>query len=245
MSAVPIFNKQDERIAWIASAISLLILAFILFFITYQVADPAPQPYEIPAATEIEEIVLKDLIVDISGGGSEGTPSDDPVSPPKPQTQQVLTKNDNPDTKVNAGKGSANTAPNSQNEATNSKKSNNPFGSGGSSNEGTGSGVFGKDNAGISGNGPGGVGDGKGRVRLNDPKTDDIESNDNHTIYLQVTVNSEGRVVDAKSISSKTTTTDQRIINQVISAVKYQVRYNPKPGAALELRYETIRLNAN
>ncbi|MBU2018559.1 MAG: hypothetical protein KJ941_02845 [Bacteroidetes bacterium] len=243
MPTVPIFNKEDERIGIISAAVFLLIIALILFLVTYQIADPAPKPYEIPAATEIEEIVLKDLKVDI-GGGAQGTPSDDPVSPPKPQTQQVLTKKENPDTKVNSGKGSANTAPNSQNEATNSKKSDNPFGSGGSSTEGNGS-VFGKDNVGTSGSGPGGIGDGKGRIRLNDPKTDDISSDDNHTIYLQVTVNSEGRVVDAKSISSRTTTTDQRIINQVIAAVKGQVRYNPKPDAALEVRYETIRLNAN
>jgi hypothetical protein len=244
MATVPAFNKEDERIGIISAAIFLLILAMILFFVTYQVADPAPKPYEIPAATEIEEIVLKDLKVDL-GGGAQGAPSDDPISPPKPQTQKVLTKKDNPDTKVNSGQGSANTAPNSQNEATNSKKSANPFGSGGSSNDGNGSGAFGRDNAGVSGNGPGGIGDGKGRIRLNDPKTDDISSDDNHIIYLQVTVNSEGRVVDAKSISSKTTTTDQRIINQVIAAVRGQVRYNSKPDAALEVRYETIRLNAN
>lgn len=244
MATIPVFNKKDEQIGIIASAVFLLIAFLILILLTYQVADPAPEPYTVPAMTSLENLEIKDLKVDM-GGGSQGTPSDDPVSPPKPQTQQVLTKKDNPDTKVNSGKGSANTSPNSQNEATNSKKSDDPFGSGGSSESGPGSGVFGKDNAGPAGKGPGGLGDGTGRTRLNDPKVDDILSDENHRVHLQLTVNSDGLVVDARSIASKTTTTDQRIINQVIAAVKNQVRYNKKSSAGLEIVYETIRLNAN
>lgn len=244
MATLPIANKKDEQIGMIAAIVFVALILLVLFVMTYQIADPPPKPYEVPSTMDLENIEIKNLSVQV-GGGSKGSPSDDDVSPPKPQTQQVLTKKDNPDTKVNTGKGSSNTAPNSQNEATNSKKSDNPFGSGGSSTDGQGSGTFGKDVAGISGNGSSGIQDGKGRIRQNDPNVDDIQSDDNHIIYLQVIVNSEGYVVDCKNIASKTTTNDQRIINRVISAVKSQVRYNKKPNASLEVCYETIRLNAN
>jgi hypothetical protein len=242
MATIPIFNKRDEQYGIIASAIFLLLIFLILVLLTYQVADPVPEPFVQAASTELQDIEIKDLKVEM-GGGSEGTPSDKPVTPPKPQTQQVLTKKDNPDTKVNTGQGSASTTPNSKNEASNQQQSTNPFGSGGSATNGNGNGAFGKD-SGTSGEGPGGIGDGKGRIRLNDPKVDDIVSDDNHRISLRLTVNSEGVIVDVRNIAAKTTTTDQRIINQVISAVKNQVRYNRKSDATLEIVYLTVNLNA-
>lgn len=243
-AAIPIHDKKDQQIAAVATAVFLLLVALILWLITYQIADPPPQPLTVPASTDLEDIEIKDFEVQ-TGGGSQGTPNDQPVTEPKPQTQQVLTKRENPDTKTNTGKGSANTKPDPNNGPSNAQQSNNPFGSGGSSNDGDGTGAFGKDQSGSRGNGPGGTGDGRGRIRLNDPNTDDIVSDDNHIIHLMVTINSEGMVVDAKNISAKTTTTDQRLINQVIAVVKSQTRYNKKQGASLEVRYETIRLNAN
>ncbi|MCT4561820.1 MAG: hypothetical protein N4A41_10630 [Crocinitomicaceae bacterium] len=244
MATLPIANKKDEQIGIIAAVVFVFLILLVLFVMTYEIADPPPQPYQVPSTMSLENIEIKNLSVQV-GGGSQGTPSNDPVSPPKPQTQEILTKKENPDTKVNTGKGASNTAPNSQNEATSSKPSPDPFGSGGSSTEGTGAGAFGKDVAGVSGTGTGGISDGKGRIRQNDPNVNDIESDDNHIIHLQVIVNSEGYVVDCKNIAAKTTTNDQRIINRVIAAVKSQVRYNKKPGSSLEVCYETIRLNAH
>jgi len=66
----------------------------------------------------------------------------------------------------------------------------------------------------------------------------------NVTVNLKLTINEEGNVVGATNIPSKTTTTDQRIINQVISAVKSQVKYNKNPGAAMKEVYLTVKLNA-
>jgi hypothetical protein len=56
-------------------------------------------------------------------------------------------------------------------------------------------------------------------------------------------VNEDGQVISATS-TSKTTTTDQRIINQVISAVKSQVKYNKDPGAGLVSMFLTVKVNA-
>ena len=242
MATIPVFNKTDERYGILAAVFFLVALFVVLILITFPVADPKPEPFVQPATTELQELQLDNLKVEV-GGGSAGEPSDQPVSPPKPQTQEILTKKENPDTKVNTGKGSSNTSPNAQNTPSNQVESNNPFGSGGSSDNGSGGGKFGKD-TGVSGTGPQGVGDGSGRIRLNDPKVDDIVSDDNHRIHLRLTINSDGGIVDARNISSKTTTTDQRIINQVISAVRAQVKYNKKDASALEIVYLTVTLSA-
>lgn len=127
------------------------------------------------------------------------------------------------------------------------KVSNNPFGSGGSGNTQFGRGGSGSGSFGQEGDGPGrgGFGDGSGRTRLNDPKVDNITTDKNHTIYLRAKINADGKIVTVYNLATKTTATDQRILNQVIAAVKSQVRYSKKAGARLELVYLTIKVHAN
>jgi len=118
------------------------------------------------------------------------------------------------------------------------KPSNNTlFGSGGSGTNGG----FGND---ASSGGIGSGGNGAGRVRLNDPNIENIETNVNCTVYLKLTINENGEVVSASNISSKTTTTDQRLINQVISVVKREVKYNKEKGTGLVTVFLTVKLNA-
>jgi uncharacterized protein (TIGR02145 family) len=97
----------------------------------------------------------------------------------------------------------------------------NPFGTGGDGGgKGSGSGTgFGNGGGSSIGPGSGGNGSSEGRRRLNNPSVDHIKTAVNVTIYLKMTINEAGEVVKATNLASKTTTTDQRIINQVISAV--------------------------
>lgn len=243
MSSFPIADKKDEQIGLIGSVVALLFLFMLLILFTYQIADPKPEPFKQAAQTELQELELENLKVD-AGGGSEGNPSDEPVTKPQPETQQVLTKKVNPKTKTNTGKGTKNASPSSKNDPSNSTKSNNPFGSGGSGEQGSGSGKFGDDSGAGSGNGPGGTGDGAGRIRLVDPQVDDIVSDDNHRINLRLTINAEGNVIDIRNIAAQTTTTDQRIINQVIAATKKQAKYSKKPGSGPEVVFITLHLSA-
>jgi hypothetical protein len=243
MATIPVFEKRDQQIGIIASAIFLTLLFIILVMFTYQVADPAPRPFVQPAATSLENLEIENLKVEV-GGSSAGSPSDAPVEQPQIQTEKVLTKKENPKTKSPTGESSNSNSPNSKAEASSQQQSTNPFGTGGSATSGQGTSKFGSDNNGAAGTGPGGVGDGKGRIRLNDPVVDDIISDANHRINLRLTVNSEGNVVAIKNIASETTTNDQRIINQVIAAVKNQVKYNKKNDAGLEIVFLTVNLNA-
>lgn len=244
MAAAPISQKKDVQIGLVSAVLGLLLLFLLLLLLGFEVADPKPEPPKVTAATEIEDIVLENLKVDV-GGGSEGAPSDDPVKEPQPQTEKVITKKTNPVTKTNTGESNKTNSPTSKGEPSSTTQSNNPFGGGGSGKEGQGSGKFGSDEGGGSGTGPGGLGDGSGRIRLNDPKVDNISSDQNHTINLRAQINAEGKIMSVTNIASKTTTTDQRILNQVMAAVKSQVRYSKKAGAGMELVYITVNLNAN
>ena len=243
MAVVPIVDSKDRNYA-IISAVVLLSLIFIyLFLMTFQMADPEPQAYVMKTETTIDEIVLENLKIEAGGSGG-GTPSDAPVGEPKPQTQKVLTKPKNPKTKSNSGESNQTTTPNSMNSPNSAKPSNNPFGTGGTDGKGgIGSGGPFGDDKGTGVKGSGGPGKGEGRIRLNDPQVEDIKPERNETVYLKLSVNSDGNVVSAIS-TSKTTTTDQRIINQVIAAVKSSVKYSKDPGSELVTMFLTVKVDA-
>src|SRR5690606_11539347 len=198
-------------------------------------ADPPPKDIPLVATTEISEIELEKMVIESGGSkGSEGTPSDDPVDPnPKPQTEKVITKTESK-TEVKTGKSTKTNADNADNTPTTIKAAPDPFGSGGGATQGEGSGVFGKDDGAYKGGGSGTGGDGEGnsmgeRIRLNNINTEGLEFNQNCTIVLKLTINSEGNVIRTDKIAGRTTTLDQRIINQISELVKQQIRYNKKP----------------
>ena len=108
-----------------------------------------------------------------------------------------------------------------------------PFGSGGS---GNGSGMSYGSNGSGSGSGPG-TG---GRTRLNNVSIDHIECEQDETIYLKLTIDENGDVLSA-IYTDKTTTTDQKLINQVKAAVIQQVKFSKSPGAKpIILNYTVI-----
>jgi hypothetical protein len=111
----------------------------------------------------------------------------------------------------------------------------NPFGSGGS---GNGSGM----NYGTNGSGSGpGAGTGL-RTRLNNVSINHIETEQDATIYLKLTIDANGNVISCIS-TSKTTTTNQSLITQVKNAVKSQVKYSKDPGSSPVQVFYTVKIN--
>lgn len=114
-----------------------------------------------------------------------------------------------------------------------------PFGSGGSGNgTGKGSGMENSDSRFGSGGGPG-TG---GRTRLNNVSIDHIDCEQDATIYFKLTIDANGDVLSA-SVPPKTTTTDQKLINQVKAAVIQQVKFSKSPGAAPTHIYYTVKID--
>ena len=240
-----IADKRDIQIGWVVATIMSAIVIIVLLLTTYQMADPAPQEYVMPTeAIFPEELDLKNLKVDMGNAGS-GSPTDDPIDQPKPQQEEVLSSNKPSTNKVVSGKSNkTNSKTTSNNTATTTTQSNNPFGTGGNNGKtGAGTSPFGED-VGGGGDGPGGGGSGAGRTRLNDPETGHIIPERDARVNLKITINAEGNIVSVTNIPSQTTTTDQRIINQVIAAVKKDVRYSKSPGSGLVSQFITVNLYA-
>jgi hypothetical protein len=125
----------------------------------------------------------------------------------------------------------------------------NPFGTGGTG----GGNETGQGKLGGNGKGEGegkedgtnsGYGSGENRIRKNDPIFDKFKTDVDITINLKLIINSSGKVVSATNIASKTTTTDNRIINGVISEVMKQVKYDEKKNARDEYVYITCKIRA-
>ena len=83
------------------------------------------------------------------------------------------------------------------------------------------------------------------RRRLSDVDLSGIKSDANCTITLQIAIDGAGNVSKASVIKSKTTTTDQSLINEVISAVKNQVKYTRNTGANLKYEVYTVNIKAS
>lgn len=232
MAAIPVVNTIDKRIG-LVSALMLMLLTFIvLYLITYDIPNPLPEDRVMPTVADVDEIILKELVVE--GGSGGGKPSDAPLDEPKPQTQQSLTQNTKPrPTSTNSGQANNTTSPNSNNTSSTSSQSNDPFGGGSGGGPGSGNGTGVGTTDGSHGTGPGTIGTGKGRTRLGDVDVDGISIETNATITYKLTVDSEGHVVGFSHISAKTTTTDQILINKIGYEIKKQVKYSKSPGSSL------------
>jgi hypothetical protein len=127
---------------------------------------------------------------------------------------------------------------------------NNQFGSSGSSGSGNGrndvsinqigDGAFG---SGASGSGSG-SGPGKSRTCLNNVSLPSYDIDYDCNISFKLTINENGDVESASCIKSRTTCVDQRIINQVISEIVKQVKYDKSIGSNLTFAFLTISISS-
>jgi hypothetical protein len=241
-------DKGDRKKALIISAASITVLLILTYFITFSV-HPAV-PVDIPPLNSdevIEEFMLDnaEVLKTSEGGGGGGTPSDAPLDEPKAQSREYLTST-NSDTKVFSGHSQNHNSDHGTNQSSTTSQSDNPFASGGQGGkEGAGKGPFGGiGNGGEGEDGPGNGSGGGTRIRLNDPVLPQYNTNFDSKVYLQLTINGNGEVVNAKCIKSKTTCSDQSIINDVIRNVIKQTKYKKDPTTALAITYLTVDIDA-
>ena len=243
ISSPQVADPKDVKVGLVSALSAIFVLMNLLFLITYQIADPPAQDVVVRAEAVIDEILLKDLKLE-SGSIGGGSPSNDRIDKPKEQIQEIITGKSKRSS-AKSGKSNKTNGNDANNEASTTVQSQDPFGSGGSGGKnGAGNGPFsGPSN---SDDGDGGLGkvNGESRLRISNanlPQYDiDYESN----IHLQLTVNANGEVLAAKSIKSKTTCSDQRIINQVINEVIRQVKYKKENGAGLIYTFYTVKILA-
>ena len=81
-----------------------------------------------------------------------------------------------------------------------------------------------------------------GRLRLKDPDLSKVVSYTPITISLKLLVDENGLVVEAINDTKKTTTTDKVLIEQVIEAVKKDLRYSKEKGSSLLQANFTVKI---
>ena len=229
-------ENKERKIAILASAMFISFLLISSYFIRLFIHIPLPvdlPPLRSDEVIEEFKIDKEDIEIAQTGGSSGGgTENNAPVNSVKTTNPSVLEGNDFSGPPKNGN----NSDPN-------------PFGTGGTGGRnGTGQGKLGGPGRGEGeGNEDGpnsGYGDGENRIRKNDPILDKFKTDVDITINLKLIINSSGKVVSATNIASKTTTTDNRIINGVISEVMKQVKYDEKKNARDEYVYFTYLIRA-
>ena len=72
---------------------------------------------------------------------------------------------------------------------------------------------------------------------------DQIFSDKDGSVYLQVTINPDGDVIKVVVLESETTIQDQNVINQVVSNVKSKMKYNKISGYIIQTQNLKIRIS--
>jgi hypothetical protein len=247
MEAEIILEKKDKKQGLITSISTLIAIFLFLYLKTVEMADPAPVDIPVTAETTIEELELKELVVEPAGGGGSegGQPSDAPISEPKLQTQKVLTQTKKAnDTQIKSGESKNITTGDTKNTSSSTDESDDWFTSGGNNGK-TGANKTNKIGKSIGNSNGDGNAEGDGTkdgpmVRLTNVNVDNIYSERDETISLKLTVNAEGIITSITKLP-KTTTTNQILINQVIDAVRKQVKFSK--GSKVETHYYTVKIN--
>lgn len=231
-----IVNKKDNRNAIMVSALALIVILFVLFFMKFH--EPDPPIVDVPLPMEMENTDGIDAFEIENGGGGSPMKEDNPSQtanedPPKEQAQQEQS----PISQA-SGNGSASSS-------SSSSQNSNPFGNGSGGNGTAGSGTgFGADNGPGTGSGNAGRGGSRERIRLSDIKSKPTTPNNvSSKISLKLTVNADGRVISVNVIRQNTTTSNEALINEVIALARNEVKYKPKPGSLQETCYYTVNLS--
>ena len=233
---------KEKRLSAMLSSASILALCLCsLIFLSKLKPSNPPLVNHLMVQDEIlDEIPIEELF--ISDGGSAkggGTPSMDERTDPMEQTERTVTDRGNEP--IQNGNSNHTNGNNPTNPSSSPTRGNNPFGDGGNGGgKGGGNGPFDGKGTGGDGDGKGdGFGDGKSRIRINDPVLPTYNTDVDLKIHLKLTVTGDGVVSTGVCIKSKTTTTDQTIINDVIRQYIRQVRYNKDPNGKTTINYVT------
>jgi hypothetical protein len=249
---IPVSLPKHRKIAFASAVIFASMIILFLLFTTYEIPDPKPEVYVTKGFTEIDNVQIETLTAVADPGGSAGgTPADGPLNNVEPTPQIVQTPTSSKG-KTTVPKGDGKTTYKPDQKPNNKPKD--PFAKPGSKGAGTGKDKFGNDYGPGSGKGPGdndgpgqGIGPDKGakpRAKISSPSDDGIDANENCKVVFMVTYNAAGNVINAQSVPSACTTTDNNVISQAKQVILRNLKFAPLDGAPdVKVRY-TLNIKA-
>lgn len=229
-SKVHVFLKSQKNRDYFSGGSTVIILSllfFLLFSWTFELEEKEEQAMvEIAPPLDFQELNLNDLKVDASKSGSS-TANNSPNR-----------KTNNPNKLVSNKTGGDETQSGSQ------KPSNNPFGNGGTGDNGNGFGNSGTGNG--DGNDSRGNGGGTGiaRILLQTPSIPQYEINYDCKISLKISLDDQGKATYIQVVKRETNCNSQTILKDVIERVKRSIIYNKRLENAVDYAFFTIKIES-
>ena len=238
------YGIKDRKIAGIIAFTAFVLLSALLGFIGYRISNPS-QPKLVPSE-EMTLVPLNPQILEQARkGGQSGTPAKAKRSrTTPPQMTQVLTQQSSTSHAKSGNSSITNTQTPNNNPSSVKQVSDNPFATGGI-NDGK-----------YRGNDPEGMYDNQesiskstekvNRFLVKVPNTNNIKSDENCKIVLTALVDPDGAIIgNPTSLKGSSTTNNMALINQVISTVKNQARFNKVEATKNTKETIVIRIIAN
>lgn len=238
------YGIKDRKIAGIIAFTAFVLLSALLGFIGYRISNPSlPRPV---LSEEMTLVPLNPQILEQARkSGQSGTPAKVERSKTTPPQMTEIRTQQNSTSHAKSGNSSITNTQTPNNNPSGAKYvSENPFATGGI-NDGK---YRGKDPEGMHDNQ---ISDSKltekvDRFLIKVPNTDNIKSDENCKIVLNALVDPNGTIIGNPTIvKSSSTTNNMALINQVISTVKNQARFNKLDATKNTKETIVIRIIAN
>lgn len=223
-------DVADERKSGAATAVIIISTLLLLYFWPeIKTTKEIPQKQvEIAPPLDFKELDLKDLKVEQKEGGQS-------------------TANNNPNNKTNSrNKLTSNQKGGDETPSGSERQSDNPFGDGGTGDDGD---RFGRNGNGNNGEGPDDRGNGTtggtaDRKLLNPPAIPQYEINYDCKISLKVSLNDDGSCRSVTVIKRESNCNDITIINDVVARVKRTIRYSLKTTGTKDHAFFIVRIDS-
>ena len=220
----------DERKSGLATAAIIISTLLLLYFWPKieTTKETTQKHVEIAPPLDFKELDLKDLKVENKEGGQS-------------------TANNNPNRKTNSrNKLTSSQTGGDETPSGSERQSDNPFGNGGTGDDGD---RFGRNGNGNQGDGPddrgnGNTGGNADRKLINTPSIPQYEINYDCKISLKVTLNDDGSCRTVTVIKRESNCNDINIINDVIARVKRTIKYNMRTSGAKDHAFFIVRIDS-
>lgn len=200
-----ILSDKYKRAGVIAALIFMVVVWVLLMILGMKIPDPPLEEYEIPLEVPVQT----------SGGSSSGSPSESKTteknSSTEAETKNIATQDESPVSSATAD-GDSNTESTETESSADESMMMGDWGNNGDGESGDGEGRLGEGDGDGIGDFTGPNEGSSGRNMLVGPSSDKLDKDKRGTIYLEMIVNKDGKVLSLEYYAAKSTSQDPELI---------------------------------